>query len=195
MTEKIYIVQDVDLTIVDSSAMWFKYLENIAHKKYFQMYYLEPDGDKINYDLSVYYPELTKQECFSFWKNPHLYDNAEPIIGSVDVLTNLDERFHVTFASMAKPEHYLSKYNFIKNHFGDKMQCSWSFVSTHEKGQSLKADLVVDDRVNFHNQFDNTVLKVLYRTNYTQDEKMIQKPDLHTNNWYEIGDFINDMLK
>jgi 5'(3')-deoxyribonucleotidase len=192
--DKIYIVQDVDLTIVDSSAMWFKYLENIAHKKYFQMYYLEPDGDKINYDLSVYYPELTKQECFSFWKNPHLYDNAEPIIGSVDVLTNLDERFHVTFASMAKPEHYLSKYNFIKKHFGDKMKCSCSFVSTFEKGQSLKANIIIDDRVNFHNQFDNKVLKVLYKTNYTQEEQMIQKPDLHTNSWYEIGDFINDIL-
>ena len=159
------------------------------------MCYLEPEGNKLSYDLSIYYPELTKSEAFGFWKNPHLYDNLKPIVGSVECLTSLDDSFHVTFASISKPEHYLSKYNFVKKHFGDKMNCSWSFVSTHEKGQSLKADLLVEDRHTFINQFDDKVLKVLMKTPYLQDKELRHKPDLHTYHWSEIREFINDMLK
>jgi hypothetical protein len=75
------------------------------------------------------------------------------------------------------------------------MNCSWSFVSTHEKGISLKADLVIDDRVSFINQFDDKVLKVLMKTPYAQDEELNHKPDLHTYHWSEISEFISDMLK
>jgi 5'(3')-deoxyribonucleotidase len=169
MTGKKYIVCDVDLCLVSTDYEWFLYLESIAHKKYFQMCYLEPEGNKLSYDLSIYYPELTKSEAFGFWRNPTLYDKLNPITGSVECLTTLDDSFHVTFGSMSKPEHYLSKYNFVKKHFGDNMNCSWSFVSTHEKGISLKADLVIDDRVSFINQFDAKVLKVLMKTPYAQD--------------------------
>ena len=95
---------------------------------------------------------------------------------------------------MAHKEQYLSKYNFVKKHFGDKMKCSWSFVSTHEKGTSLKADLAIDDRVSFINQFDAKVLKVVMKTPYTQDEELKHKPDLHTYRWSEISDFITDMF-
>ena len=195
MTEKKYIVCDVDLCLVSTDYEWFLYLESLAHKKYFQMCYLEPEGNKISYDLSIYYPELTKSEAFGFWKNPTLYDNLKPIVGSVECLASLDNSFHVTFGSMSKPEHYLSKYNFVKKHFGDNMNCSWSFVSTHEKGTSLKADLAIDDRVSFINQFDAKVLKVVMKTPYSQDEELKHKPDLYTYHWSEISDFINDMLK
>ena len=195
MTGKKYIVCDVDLCLVSTDYEWFLYLESLAHKKYFQMCYLEPEGNKLSYDLSICYPELTRSEAFGFWRNPTLYDKLKPIVGSVECLISLDDYFHVTFVSMSKPEHYLSKYNFVKKHFGDKMNCSWSFVSTHEKGTSLKADLVIEDRVSFINQFDDKVLKVLMKTPYTQDEELKHKPDLHTYHWSEISDFINDMLK
>ena len=64
-----------------------------------------------------------------------------------------------------------------------------------KKGTSLKADLAIDDRVSFINQFDDKVLKVLMQTPYTQNEELKHKPDLHTYHWSEISGFINDMLK
>ena len=59
----------------------------------------------------------------------------------------------------------------------------------------MKADLAIDDRVSFINQFDAKVLKVVMKTPYSQDEELKYKPDLHTYHWSEISGFIKQCIK
>lgn len=194
---KPYIVIDVDITLVESSLQsggWLSYLNKISR---YPILYPEDLYNKeglIDYDLSTYFPDLTKDEAFSYWRSETLYDNLNPYKEAVKVITELGQTNLITFASFSKAKHYKSKFNFIKKHFGDKMpRENWAFVSTGEKGV-LKADVCIDDRNKFLNQMSTEVLKIKFKSDYTQDEELKCSLDLHTKDWYEIGKFLKETL-
>lgn len=105
---------DIDDTVVEMSSLYKQYeLDN-------------PYKDKLD-----------------FWRSDILYDNLEPVVGSVEALESLSKYFGIVFVSRLKGSHHRSKVYFAKRWF----PFMTGFVGTHEKWileDSLEA-LVDDD--------------------------------------------------
>lgn len=204
---KIHIVCDVDLTIVATHVLWLRYLNALVHPEnkiglfeLFTSWKYRNKNDKIDYNLAKYFPELTHQEAHSFWASDKLYDNAAVIDGVIETLASLDERFHVTFTSMCNIGHKKSKKEFIDRGISKHLRCSYSFCDTDYKA-SLKADVVIDDRVYFLNQFlkdSPETLCILIDTDFQQTDlegqeiEQLRPFDFVAQDWYQIHYYLDD---
>jgi hypothetical protein len=83
--------------------------------------------------------------------------------------------------------HDTFKVNLPEGHF--------AFLATREKW-AVYGDVIIDDRHEFINQFSNRkdCLKIKFDTPFTQCEDLKASLDLHSNNWYKIGTFLEDVL-
>ena len=104
------------------------------------------------------------KDRLDFWRSPTLYDNLEPIQGSVEALRELSKHFDIVFISKLKGQHHSSKVKFVKRNFPFLA----GFMGTHEKylmNNSLVA--MIDDKHAMLEGFD-LPKRVLYSTPYTQ---------------------------
>lgn len=86
-----------------------------------------------------------------YWRSPTLYDNLQPMEGSVEALRSLSQYFGIVFVSRLKGWHHRSKVYFLKEYF-PFMQ---GFVGTHEKW--LLQDsfcALIDDDINNLDKWD-----------------------------------------
>lgn len=185
---------DVDLVVCDpvmGKNGWFDYLNNITGK-YNKEQFIK-DNKIIDYNLGVYFPELTKQEVVHFWSG-ELYNDIKPYPDAVDVINILSKKHKIAFISYCKKGHFGNKVDCLKKWFNISQE-HWSFCATKQKAGG-RVDCMIDDRVSnlkqFKDQFD--VIKVLFKTPYTQDCEVDFSIDLHSNNWYDIGEFLDEIL-
>ena len=177
MTQKI-LVCDVDGVVVDVSHDWAEYIRHIV-----------PDVNVTYKLLSPYYDfhipvrgYVSKEEVYHFWKRDNLYDKAEPLPGSVEMIKTLKYEFgfDIVFASHVEGNHAKSKFDFLKRHFPVD-----GFMATREKG-FVRATAAIDDRVEHLISHPENVIKILKHTPHAQSElEQVQqfKPDITLHNW------------
>lgn len=177
---------DVDLTVVDPSKMWIEYMNKISGYNIT----LE-DRECYPYDLSKLYPQWVDRDAlFSFWNKQDLYDDMNPIENSVEVLKEMNKAgFNIVFASVIKHGHDKSKYYFLKRNFPFMAGC----VYTREKG-FIKADVFIDDRNFYLDQFGDDVVKIRKTSQFKQDH-----PDpsqfLVMDDWNDLVPFIGKVCE
>lgn len=191
---------DVDLTIVDPSinntlktGTWLHYLNNISHN-YISEEYLA-SLEKIDYNLGNYFPDLLSQEAYWFWEQDNLYQKLEPYKACVDFINSLASSGHnIVFISHCKRGHYSSKVEFVKQHFNIPEK-QFGFLATKEKHYA-DIDFIFDDRNNFLNLFKNKpdVVKIKFKTPYSQDEELNVSIDLCSSDWQDISKFVRSLI-
>jgi FMN phosphatase YigB (HAD superfamily) len=92
---------DFDLTLVDTAfgaEGWFDYLNKMSKNKLDKQKFLEYHSlgngkidyaNLIDYNLSVYFPDLSEQETMSFWSDERLYQKIKPYPEAVEVINKL----------------------------------------------------------------------------------------------------------
>lgn len=118
------------------------------------------DVDGVIVDTLSLYKEASKhlEDPLDYWRSDDLYDNLEPITGSVEKLEQLSKYFGIVFISRLKGNHHRSKVYFTKKWFPFQQ----GFIGTHEKW--LMSDSVVamiDDLPENLSRFDHDK-RVLY---------------------------------
>lgn len=185
---------DFDLTVVDcvfQKGGWIDHLNTLSYnhipkEKFASM-------SKIDYNLGNYYPDLTKPEAFWFWKDTSLYQKLKPYTGAVEIINNLAKQGHnIIFISHCQQNHFKSKVVAAKEWF-DIPKESFGFLATKEK-HFANVDVMIDDRNIFLNKFDDKVIKIKFDTPYSQCEELKISLDLCTDDWYNIGQFLEDVL-
>lgn len=176
---------DVDLTVVDLGQMWLDWLNAMTHKKLTLEDCRLPDGG-INYNLGSYFEDDLRKLSITptcYFRQSGIYDQAKPIEGSQEALYWLKQNgYDIVFVSHCKGSHMKSKVNFLKRYFPFD-----GFVATKQKGY-VRADLVIDDRNEHLNSFNDSVFKVKRKTEYNQYEEL-RKVNYQFNNW---DDFTED---
>lgn len=163
-------VIDVDLTVFPSDKHWWDWM-------FVKMGYMPEDFPNTTHRLLDYnlanevrdmgYTEITKINSLDFWRQENVYDDMEPLEGSVEALRALHEQgWEIVFVSALKGNHHKSKYNALKKHF----PFMDGLVGTKEK-QYVRCDLAVDDRLSYLNKYAhlNASDRFLFSTPYKQD--------------------------
>ena len=168
--KKLNIVIDVDITLVDSATPWMVWLTQNSTSFDSNRYDCDKLHQSISYNLSKYYTMNEGVDGMDFWKQSDLYDELQCYDEALSAVKHLYERGHtITFASFCFPEHEASKIEMLKWEFGFIKPEDFHFVSTKSKGR-LKADIIIDDRNMFINQFGDDTIKILLESPYTQCE-------------------------
>lgn len=184
---------DLDLTYVDTGLGWYLWL-----CKHFPQIEEIPDHD-IDYNLGRYFGESRSGlKHMDYWSNNHLYDDLEPRPGAHDCIRDWKERgIRELFISHTKSGHFKSKFRMLKKepflNFGTGN--GDAFIATKEKGLLSGAlNVMIDDRIDMLNQFDDHVVKILFKTPYTQKETPRVPFDLVSDSWVEINEFVNEVI-
>ena len=185
---------DFDLTVVDcifQDGAWIDHLNAMSY------HYISKEQfanmKEIDYNLGRYYPDLTESESFSFWKDTSLYQKLKPYKDVVEVINNLAKKGHkIVFISHCQTNHFKSKVVAAKEWF-DIPKESFGFLATKEK-HFVNVDVMIDDRNLFLNSFGDNVVKIKFDTPFTQCAELKVSLDFHSNNWYKIGEFLEDVL-
>lgn len=128
---------DVDLTVVDPVPGWLDWYFRLTGKTL-----------DVNVEFNIEKLMIHHHDPMQYWKNDKLYDNLEPIVGSVENLKNLKEAgFKIVFISNCYPEHLNSKKYFIKRNF----PFADGFIDTADKG-FVGVDYFIDDYNHYLNQ-------------------------------------------
>lgn len=155
---------DCDQTVVDTAYPWYEWLELMTSAGFHYA-----DVSK-HYNFADVYSEIWRDKGVSghpydFWRSKSVYDDLQPLPGSVEALTALKDRgYDIVFVSTIKGDHHKSKYSFLKEHF----PFMGGFIATKEKGY-VNAHLVIDDRNSCLNQFGEDVIKIKKITPFDQD--------------------------
>lgn len=161
-TDSPILVCDVDGVVVDLSQKWYEWLRTISTK-----YAEHPSFEEVvkHYDFYVPFKGLTtEQAARHFWKMEHIYDHVSPLEGSVEALQAFKRAgWDIVFASHVEGSHSLSKYNFLKRNFPMD-----GFMATREK-HFLRADVVIDDRVENLLKFPSDVFCILMDAPHNKD--------------------------
>ena len=182
---------DVDLVVCDPVDKWFDYMNNITGRYNKEKFFAE--NKVIDYNLGEYFPELTKQEIMHYWSG-EIYDDIKPYQDAVEVINNLSKKHKIAFISYCKKGHFGNKVDCLKEWF-DIPQEHWSFYATKQKA-GVRVDCMIDDRNSNLNLFkgQDKVVKIKFNTPYSQCEDLKISLDLCTDSWYDIGDFIDEVL-
>lgn len=189
---------DFDITSVDTvfcDGGWYDYLNNMSHNKLSKEYL--KSLPELEYNLNLHYPDLTEAEAMSFWHDKHLYQRLKPRGDAVNAIRELLwAGYNIVFISHCTGGHYESKVQAAKEWFQFEgiPEKQFAFVSTDRKDM-VDVDMMIDDRNNFLNQFENKpeVVKIKIASNYTQEEPLRVSIDLETDCWGEILEFIEEV--
>lgn len=196
------IICDVDCTIIDPIFQengWYWYLQHASNAPYsmeeFSSEVWKQNGF-IDYDLGRYFPDIPRNESFAFWQDHNLYQKLKPYENAVEVLTKLGQKHKIVFVSYCKQFHQKSKYQMLHDTFKVNLpESHFAFLATREKW-AVSGDVIIDDRHEFLNQFSDrkNCLKIKFDTPYSQCKDLEVSIDFHSNNWYKIGEFLEDVL-
>lgn len=169
---------DVDGVVVDTSTRWLEWLQKETGRE------LIVRG-KLNYDLTVYFEEeleLKGMDGYEFWRESTLYDDMEPIPGAVETLTKLYKEGHeIVWVSQLKGNHFKSKVNFLKKHF----PFWFGLIGTKEK-QYARVDVLVDDRTSHLNKQPADTYKILFDSNYINEDYSVYGGYTVCKDWDEV---------
>lgn len=135
---------DVDVCVAPSDKWWLTWLERVTGVKL-------QTGGKLNYDLTRYFKselEYNNLTGYEFWEQEGLYDNMEPVEGSVEALEAIVELGgRLVFVSHEMGLHGLSKRRWLDKHF----PFATATILTVDKGgfnskSLVEGDYIIEDR-------------------------------------------------
>lgn len=187
--DKQTIVCDIDNVVVDSGnlfAEWLLMSEVYLHAcKVSSVDPYENAYTKYNPAKELNISDEKKGILFNWWKSDTLYDNLNPIEGSVDTLNELSKKYNIVFASHIEGNHGKSKVEFIKKWF----PMTSAFAATRQKNM-VKSVVNIDDRVEHLINLSKDSLPILYKTTWDNPEH-----SLEPQTWETISYFIKNNLK
>lgn len=196
------IICDVDCTLLDPIFQehgWYWYLQRNSNAPYSEDEFrkeIDKTNGVIEYDIGKYFPDIPRNESFAFWQDANLYQKLKPYEDAVEVLTKLGQKHKIIFVSYCKQFHQKSKYQMLHDTFKVNLpEGHFAFLATREKW-AVSGDVIIDDRHEFLNQFKDRkdCLKVKFYTPFSQCEDLKVSLDLHSDSWYDIGNFLNEVL-
>lgn len=196
------IICDVDCTIIDpvfGVNGWYMYLQRNTSAPYSSeeiQREIDKNNGVVEYDLGKYFPDIPRSESFAFWQDSKLYQKLKPYEDAVEVLTKLGQKHKIVFVSYCKQFHQKSKYQMLHDTFKINLpEGNFAFLATREKW-AVSGDVIIDDRHEFLNQFKGRkdCLKVKFNTPFTQCEELKTSLDFQSDNWYNIGKFLEEVI-
>ena len=164
MARERIIALDVDGVVVDLSKDWYNYLNSIAPEAN-----LKFDEVVKFYDFHIPFSRfITQQEAYHFWKQEHIYDKAEPVLGAVEVINTLKNEFgfKIVFSTHVEGAHSRGKFLFLNKFFPVD-----GYNATREK-QFTRCGYFVDDRHKHLNSMPDDVLCIKFDTPHHQEENL-----------------------
>jgi 5'(3')-deoxyribonucleotidase len=161
---------DVDLTVVDTATAWRDwYAKKTGHTLQIK---------DVAYEMGNFMHK--HKDPMAFWRDKNLYDNLEPIHGSVATLKHLYENGHnIVFVSHCFPDHIESKEYFLQRHFPFHS----GFVDTEHK-HLVRADVFIDDHEKYLKPIRETSTSTMlmqHKSPFNKDDKLFKQYD-----WNEI---------
>lgn len=159
---------DIDVTVAPSDVKWAKWLESVTGCKLPS----KNKQSKICYDLTTYVKkELSYNGItgFEFWGMEGIYDDMEPVEGSVDALKSIVAiGGRLVFVSHEMGLHGASKRGFIARHFPF---ATTTILTKEVKGFNtkslVKGDYFIEDRYEGLQDFSKGFIKgVILNTPY-----------------------------
>lgn len=118
--KKLQLAVDVDMTVVDVLQPWVQWMGINHPEDYIHPAYESLDGH-YNHHLADLYG-VDPDQINDFWKKNDLYDNLQPMDGSVEAYKKLKEHFDVYFLTICYAGHKDSKQSFLQRHFGEDIE-------------------------------------------------------------------------
>ncbi len=151
---KLRVGVDVDQTVVDAAAHWLGFLCKSNKVKWDKWVWNCGNWD---YNLTNYVWDF-EGDYLEYWKQAGLYDDLTPVKGSQECINELKDNVEFVFITHCVGNHYRSKVEFLNKFFPDV-----PVIVTGTKG-FVNVDVMIDDRVDFLDQFGDNTLKVLLYT-------------------------------
>lgn len=152
--KKLKLAIDVDLTVVDVLKPWVKWMGINHPEDFVRPAYMSLDGHYNVHFHNLY--NVDPQQINDFWKQNDLYDNLEPMEGSIEAYQALKEKYDVYFLSICYSEHKDSKEAFLQRYFGEDIE----MVDSMNCKSHYDFDLLIDD--------NPKVLMGVYNAKWTQ---------------------------
>ena len=172
---------DVDLVVADTLPMWLDWFkENSRDNVEFDFSW--HDG---SYHLGKTMKNYMDRDPHDFWRQRDLYDYAEPMANSEEVIWAASEKFDIRFITDSLPEHTHSKNKFLFRHF----ECYEEIIHApaSEKWEH-EADVWVEDRVDTLDNLTETQpnCKVFHMVNDMNRSFEVFRA-IRVDNWKEIS--------
>ncbi len=175
------ILVDIDDTIEDLCGAWCKWL-NDKHGTHVE------HTDITEWDVSKFFPTLTKEQVFEPLHDENFWWTIEPISGASEYLKKLvDEGYNIYLCTSTdyrnvKPKHEA----IIKRYFPF---IDWRKVIIAYDKQMIKADFLIDDGIHNleHGEYVKILMSATHNRSYNAEEN-----DMHrVENWKEIYNLIH----
>lgn len=174
--KKFKVLVDMDDTMENLLVCWLNRLNkkhgtNVAHHNVH------------SWDMCEFFPSLSKKEVFAPLHDETLWDEIEPIKGSVQYLKRLIEDGHEIYVVTA------SHYNTVKPKIEKVLFkyfpfISWDNVIITSNKQMIKGDILIDDAP--HNLVDGGYFKILMDAPHNQGYSAENNGMVRVYNWEEI---------
>lgn len=191
MIRKLRIGIDVDLVMCASDKAWYEWLQSMCGGRLKDVSFEEfihstiELEDEVDYNLATYFPEPQNRavEPFDFWRSDSTYDTVKPVKSALESVLELynSGMYEIVFITHNKGFSSRSKYRWLKRN----VPVEFSYIVTKEK-YLINVDMMIDDRHNFLNGFDDGVIKYLLETPYVQSEKLKNSKKVFKGDWTEI---------
>lgn len=151
--------------------------------------------DITNWDVSLSFPSLSREQVYSVLKEEDLWHRLSAIPGSADVLQKLIIEGHHLYMVTA------SDYHCCKEKFERIFELfpflDWSHVIVTSQKQMVRGDILIDDGP--HNLVNGNYLGILFDKPHNRNFDVSQHDNIvRITNWKHIYDYIhslpNDLL-
>ena len=170
------ILIDIDDTIENLCETWIDWL----NKQY---------GTSVKYeeitewDISRFFPSLTKEQVFEPLHNPEIWEWVKPKPGAVEYVKKfIDDGFNVYLCTATDYRNIKPKFESVVQKYFPYI--SWNQVIVTSCKQMIKADILIDDGV--HNLENGDYAKILVSAPHNADYNAEQNGVVRANSWEDI---------
>lgn len=175
------ILVDIDDTIENLCQCWCDFLN-----EQYGTTVLYSDVD--DWDISKFFPELSKEQVYSPLHDERLWYCLSPLEGAVKYLQALiQEGFQVYLCTTTDYRNVRPKYEGVIQRYFPFI--SWSQVIVTSKKQMIKANFLVDDGV--HNLADGDYHKILMTAPHNRHYDAASNGMVRVNSWKEAYNAIH----
>lgn len=179
------ILIDIDDTIENLCETWVSWLN--------KQYGTSVKYDEITeWDMSKFFPNLTKEQVFEPLHNPKLWDYVQPKHGAVEYVKKLiDEGYNVYLCTSTDYRNVRPKYEGVIQKYFPYIKWSQVIIASHK--QMIKADFLIDDGV--HNLENGDYIKILMTAPHNKDYDAEGNGMYRADNWKNVYKIIKNKLE
>ena len=174
--KKMRILIDMDDTIEQLLRAWVNGVnERYGHNVQYE--------EMLQWDVTVPFEGLTKEQVYSIPDEPGFWKNVEPIEGAAEVIRRFMDEGHEVYIVTATP--YIS----VAEKMDDLLFkwfpfITWDQVIITSKKQLIKGDVLIDDGI--HNLEGGDYVKILMTAPHNQDYDAEANGMIRVHDWKEI---------